>query len=238
MIRHAVRFAHHAPLVVVCVIHQKWAKINHFGNAATDANVNGNRKGTIDSSKPCLVELLCQPLDTVEMLEYLALSKKPRGQQLTCSKSISTSRRGVSTSCIQVRPLAASSTGNTSCAYSSMERLPSHRSSATVGTAGSKSGPKYGAPFSPRVYSKAARCSRYPVGVGTLIIMGPRLYRTGRPRPLLNALQTSLGLIEANAKGTLDQSVRNFQAHVACRFSALPQLRPNFIALMPWLKTW
>jgi hypothetical protein len=160
MIRHAVRFAHHAPLVSACVFHQKWTKIDHLGNAATDANVNGNRKGTIDSSKPCLVELLRQSRYTVEMLEYLALSKNPRGQQLTCSKSISTSRRGVSTSCIHVRPLAASSTGNTSCAYSSMERLPSHRSSATVGTAGSKSGPKYGAPFSPRVYSKAARCSR------------------------------------------------------------------------------
>jgi hypothetical protein len=54
--------------------------------------------------------------------------------------------------------------------------------------------------------------------------MGPRLYRTGRPRPLLNALQTSLGLIEAKAKGTLDQSVRNFQDHVACKFSAAQQL--------------
>ena len=40
------------------------------------------------------------------------------------------------------------------------------------------------------------------------MITGPRLYRTGLPRPLLNALQTSLGVIMAKASGTLDLSVR------------------------------
>jgi len=44
--------------------------------------------------------------------------------------------------------------------------------------------------------------------------MGPRLYLTGRWSPLLKALQTSLGLIEAKAKGTLRQSVRNPNYHM------------------------
>ncbi|KAH8640910.1 NmrA-domain-containing protein [Alternaria alternata] len=94
------------------------------------------------------------------MLKDLALEDEASRQQLICSKSISISLLGVSTSSIHVRPLAASSTGNTSWAYSSMERFPSHSSRETLGTSGSRSGPKYGAPFSPSVYSSAERCSR------------------------------------------------------------------------------
>lgn len=68
---------------------------------------------------------------------------KPSSQQLIAlCRSNSTSRRGVSTSSIHVRPFAASSTGNTSRAYSSMERLPSQSSRAASGQSGSISGPK------------------------------------------------------------------------------------------------
>jgi len=167
--------------------------------------------------KPGLVELLGQAHDAVEMLENSTLREEAMNQQLTW-KSSSTSRRGVSTSSIQVRPFAASSTGKTSCAYSCMPRLPSHSSSATPGQSFSMSGPKYGAPFSANVSSRAERCSRYPTGVGTLITIGPRLYLTVRPRPRLKALQTSLGVKTSYANGMLvHQLVGNgAMQHVAC----------------------
>ena len=103
--------------------------------------------------------------------------------------------------CIHVNPFAASSTGKTSLAYSSIPLYPSHKLNASSGAL--RSGPKYGASSCPKRTLMPSSCSRYPAGIGTLISMGPRTYLTGRPTPLEKAAQAWRGLRSSNASAML-----------------------------------